>query len=635
MNKRGTKRSVLISEIIKPVRAGRQLRRKLPGWGLIHIDRHLPFLCAYRRPENRDDTGTERLLTGEASYLMARGDPAEQPMLSQLVFEIAVQQSEACGSFLLVEIWSKSGADDRGNNKTILPAPSFRIIAPRRNAPVSIIGRLEQVLHKIHLRKQCTQVMVDYSRKCAPPGMKPILSGAQIKELGCYLIGLEIDPVYRDKMSDDLLPFALRAIRQGLNRALKQTFYEFSCMYGKQKLMHYHELGRRAMTRAVFETDKQLAAVEDQFDLILQATPVNVSSAWHEFKRKRFSEPPELHYRPRTIDPSQLKRTLYNIPLERIEDPTLELLFEEKRKELDRKVSMLDARNKPAFLYGSMQVFGVADDRLLGSATMILNQIPPHTHDDRQSHAIDARAFAQRAEEELAYYQKYYSSLPATVQIREDISGLIVSQGHFLIGADVKVGENRVEASIQHEVGVHLVTYYNGLIQPLRQLHIGLAAYDETQEGLAVLAEYLVGGLNRSRLRTLAARVVAVHHLTDGADFVETFRTLHNQYHFNQYEAYYTTMRVFRGGGLTKDVVYLRGLIDLLDYFAKGGEIEPLFVGKFALQQAPFIEELRWRKVLQPPLLRPRFLEQPSCQNRLSDLQAGITLTSLVKGLVA
>jgi len=623
----------LINDIIKPVRAGRQLRRRLPGWGLIHIDRHLPFLCVYRRPENRDDLGTERLLTGEASYLMARGDPAEQSMLSQLVFEIAALQSEACGSFLLVEIWSKSEAGRSGNYENTLPVPFFRIIAPLRNAPVSIIERLEQALLKVYLRKQRAQVMVDYTKKCAPPGMKPILSGTQIRELSCYLIGLEISPVYRDEMSDDLLPFALRAIRQGLDRALKQTLYEFSRMYSKQKPMHYHELGRRAMTRAVFETDKQLAAIDNQFDLILQATPVNVSSAWHEFRRKRFAAAPELHYRPRTIDPSQVKRALYNIPLEHIEDPTLAHLFEEKRKELDRKVSMLDARGKQAFLYGSMQVFGVADDKLMESAAVILDQIPPHTHDDRQSHALDAHAFAQRAEAELAHYQKYHSSLPATVQIRNDISGLIVSQGHFLIGTDVKVGENRVEASIQHEVGVHLVTYYNGLIQPLHQLHVGLAAYDETQEGLAVLAEYLAGGLNRSRIRTLAARVIAVHHLTNGADFVETFRTLHNQYHFNQYQAYYTTMRVFRGGGLTKDVVYLRGLIDLLDYFAKGGAMEPLLVGKFSLQQAPFIEELRWRKVLQPPLIRPRFLEQQSCLNRFSNLQAGLTLSSLVKGL--
>ncbi len=38
---------------------------------------------------------------------------------------------------------------------------------------------------------------------------------------------------------------------------------------------------------------------------------------------------------------------------------------------------------------------------------------------------------------------------------------------------------------------------------------IGLAGYEETQEGLAVLAEFLVGGLSPHRLRQLAVRVVA------------------------------------------------------------------------------------------------------------------------------
>ena len=50
-------------------------------------------------------------------------------------------------------------------------------------------------------------------------------------------------------------------------------------------------------------------------------------------------------------------------------------------------------------------------------------------------------------------------------------------------------------ALLQHEIGTHVVTHVNGSRQPLRLLGAGLAGYDETQEGLAVFAEYLVGGL--------------------------------------------------------------------------------------------------------------------------------------------
>ena len=67
-----------------------------------------------------------------------------------------------------------------------------------------------------------------------------------------------------------------------------------------------------------------------------------------------------------------------------------------------------------------------------------------------------------------------------------------------------------------------------------------------------MFVEYLVGGLTPARLRTLAARVVAVRSLLDGATFVDTFRVLHDQHGFSARSAFMISMRVHRGGGLTK-----------------------------------------------------------------------------------
>ena len=39
-----------------------------------------------------------------------------------------------------------------------------------------------------------------------------------------------------------------------------------------------------------------------------------------------------------------------------------------------------------------------------------------------------------------------------------------------------------------------------------------------------------------------------------------------------------------RGGGLTKDALYLKGLIELLAFFKQGGAMEPLLLGKFDLK---------------------------------------------------
>ena len=110
-------------------------------------------------------------------------------------------------------------------------------------------------------------------------------------------------------------------------------------------------------------------------------------------------------------------------------------------------------------------------------------------------------------------------------------------------------------------------------------------------------------------MRQLAARVVAVRHLTDGASFVETFRSLDRDYEFNQRTAYNITMRVYRGGGLTKDAVYLRGLEAILRYVQKGGDLNPLLVGKMAIEHIPIIKELQYRNVLKPAPIVPRYLQ--------------------------
>ncbi len=102
----------------------------------------------------------------------------------------------------------------------------------------------------------------------------------------------------------------------------------------------------------------------------------------------------------------------------------------------------------------------------------------------------------------------------------------MVSNGDVLIAPTCRVAVSRIEALLHHEVGTHVVTHVNGAHQPLHVLASGLAGHDETQEGLAVLAEHLVGGLTPARLRQLAARVVAVHLMVDGVPFEDVHATL-------------------------------------------------------------------------------------------------------------
>ena len=196
----------------------------------------------------------------------------------------------------------------------------------------------------------------------------------------------------------------------------------------------------------------------------------------------------------------------------------------------------------------------------------------------------------------------------------------MVSRNKLLIGKKIKIPGARVEALIQHEIGTHLLTYLNGKSQPLKQLYSGLAGYEELHEGLAVLAEYFAGGLSRPRLRLLAARVIAVRCLIDGASFVETFRELNHTFGFERRTAFMATMRVFRSGGLTKDAIYLKGFLNLIQLLKKGEKLETLFMGKIAAAHIPIVQELRWRNVLQLPPLLPRYMGNSNFSEKLETL---------------
>lgn len=611
-----------IATITKPLRENSWVRRRLPGWGRLHIDRRLPFLCVYRRPAGRPDPGTKSLLLGEASYLLASGEPDQHGRLSSLVQEIARIQGAAFGAFLVLEIWAEETVDE---------PPAFRIVAPDRDVPAALLEALENNLLGVCVDKTALGVTVEYRERCAPPGLPPLLCPAGRGRMACLQLGLGVPALYRDSATGALFPFELERFRHDLGRALKKTFYTFSHRFTRHRPAHFHELGRHAMTPVVQEADVALAGISRDFDILLHVTPVNVVAAWDVFCHARFSRPPEFHYRPRPLQPARLKRRLYEIPLERIEDPTLAALFAAKREELDRQITLIADRGTRRFFFGSQQIYGEVDGALLQQARQLIQRLPPKRRKEPDAPVLDAAAFAVHARQELERYRQQCPDFSARLEVREDVSGLMVSRGNLLIGADVQVPAGRVAAALAHEVGTHVLTWHNGGRQPFRQLQVGLAGYEALQEGLAVLAEYLVGGLDSSRLRLLAGRVVAVHCLSEGAGFIETFRELNGNSGFPEYSAFLIAMRVFRGGGFTKDVVYLRGLVELLDYLGEGGEIEPLLLGKIALEHLPFIKELQWRRVLESAPLRPHYLEMDEAKSRLARLRQHPSLQTLTE----
>lgn len=371
--------------------------------------------------------------------------------------------------------------------------------------------------------------------------------------------------------------------------------------------------------------DRALADIASSFRFLLDVTPVDLVSARDEFIRTRRA--PAFEYRPLADDPRLTTSRLADIPINDVEDPTVASLLQAKHRELSLMVQMLSCRGSSDFLPLSIEVFGTVGPDLLGEAQDVLRCTPPSPPD--AGPWLDAHGFVRLAQEELDRYRAFAPDIESHVELRDGSTGVMVSNGDVLVAPTARVSVARADALLHHEIGTHVVTYVNGAHQPLRTLACGLAGYEETQEGLAVLAEHLAGGLTGGRLRQLAARVVAVYEMIGGAEFADVHQGL-TETGVPAEQAFTITTRVFRSGGLTKDAVYLRGLTELVNHIAAGQPLETLWLGKMPLGAVPLVEELHRRGVLVDPLLTPRYLDLAGAHARLASLAQVGSLTQLV-----
>gem|GEM_PF-3988366 len=238
----------------------------------------------------------------------------------------------------------------------------------------------------------------------------------------------------------------------------------------------------------------------------------------------------------------------------------LEQLFDEKRLELDQQLTMLQRRNTPAFRYVSLLQYGAVEPELLEVAQDLLEAFAPGSEDGQREY-IDAAGVQAAAEQLLARYARRTPAFAgAETCLRADTGpGLMVSGRSLLISTSTSVPGARLDPLLQHEISVHVLTHINGSQQGLGIFGAGLAGYEGLQEGLGVFAEFIVGGLSVARLRLLAARVLVVHAMLDGADFVACHRLLQDEHGFSSRGAFNIVARIFRSGGLTRSTCAASG----------------------------------------------------------------------------
>jgi uncharacterized protein (TIGR02421 family) len=370
--------------------------------------------------------------------------------------------------------------------------------------------------------------------------------------------------------------------------------------------------------------DRRLSEIAGMLPMLQLVTPINVPEQKQAFFERRVVEP-EFAYR-ELPDLTALGVELEQVNPEEATDPVLVHMIRGMHRDLERRIELLAARNTDRFLLAAIEKWGHVDQTLLELAQRVLEEVPPGPPAEGYVHAHE---LAGMATAELDHYRQAFPELATLVHVSELAAGVMVENGDLFISTDTSISSDRVVQLLHHEIGVHVLTYVNGSVQPIRMLSLGLDGYEETQEALGVLAEYLGGGLRPKRLRAFALRVVAAQSVSQSDSFSQTYELL-NSLGAGRNRAFNTTMRAHRSGGMTKDALYLGGITRLLTFIQAGGDLDALLVGKISLADGPLITDLLDRKVLVDPPLRPRFLDTDEAAEQLARIHDGAGVLELV-----
>ena len=275
-----------------------------------------------------------------------------------------------------------------------------------------------------------------------------------------------------------------------------------------------------------------------------------------------------------------------------------------KKDMLAKNAMILHAGERDIVLENSIQLFGKPDDDLVLYAKSILEEIPA-----TEAPKIIPASEIKKALE--AAFVRYGLSNEWRVEYSNKYATTI-----YNMQKKITVCENRLFAEIDanrlavHEIGVHALRSANNALQSQKIIETNLYRdYLPTEEGLASLAEEITGTSSPEQMRMYAGRVVALSCMLEGLTFRGTFRQL-QQHKFSDEQAWTLSVRVHRGGGLTRDVTYLKGYRMMKDYYENGGDLRPLYVGKVSLAHIDLIKEMLADGRLVYPKYLPYFLEE-------------------------
>ena len=329
-------------------------------------------------------------------------------------------------------------------------------------------------------------------------------------------------------------------------------------------------------------TGLTLLSVEETIALVERSTPSNARAEVERLSREKAMNRrlrPAFVYE-RAPELSALRGGLETLAREVSGQGRLGALYTARAEELELEARMIEHLGTAEFLplagrrfrEPSLEVLprvnAFIDDALGGTAPATDRFRETHASDDERSPASLVSQLRRRAAE---------LALSVRVEVRpRQLATAATGRGVVGVRPGVLLSADTTSRIALHELLAHALPRARSVHAPLTLLRSGTHGSMEHEEGRAVLVEARAGYLGKARRRELALRHVAALAARRGADFDETVRELVERGAEDR-RAIEIAVRVHRGGGLAREIVYLPAYFEVTDAFAREPGLERWF----------------------------------------------------------
>lgn len=348
----------------------------------------------------------------------------------------------------------------------------------------------------------------------------------------------------------------------------------------------------RNISKSLKNIDNKLKIIYGKLSFFA-INPINTAKEKEKFFKSKDYEP-QFEYSNYRQNLELMKKRLKNMkPGKTI----MGKILGNKRDDLFLMANLLQNRGKEDFTYYSIKLYDKPDKKLVKEARKLMK-----LKKKKQKATISSKELVRKMRRVFLQYGVHWKVREKDMVAKAAVMG---SERELRIKKNEKFSDEIVKRLIVHEVGTHIMRIENGSEQPYKLFEYGFPGYLETEEGLAVVNEELNGCLNPRVLRIYAGRVLAIDKSLKYG-FRETYNYLTK--YFDKQLAWKLTLRAKRGlidtsqpGACTKDLVYLKGYVDVKNYVQKGGKLENLYYGKIGIQHIELMDKI-------PGLVHPYYL---------------------------